>query len=152
MLVEDMVRFEDIRIAPEDYDLAVKIKSEDDIYVARQVVKNFAEKAGFSLADVTKITTAVSELARNIYRYAQEGAIYVRLKYQSDEVIMEVVAYDRGPGIPNIEKAISRGYSTFQRSLGLGLSGVKRLMDSFFIASEVGKGTVVIVEKRKRKF
>lgn len=151
MLEEYRVRFGDVKIKVEDYELVVRIESEDDIYLARQMIKSFAEKSGFPLADVTKVATAVSELARNIYRYAKKGYIYARTKYRDDELILEVVAYDEGPGIPDVEKALSKGYTTFQRSLGLGLSGIKRLMDSFFIASEVGKGTVVIVEKGKRR-
>lgn len=67
-------------VNPQDYDIVLKIKEENDIAVSRQMAKSFAQKNNFSLADVTKIATAVSELARNIYRYAKEGYIYIRKK------------------------------------------------------------------------
>lgn len=142
-----------MEINPRDYDLVLKIKEEKDIATSRQLIKNFAQKMDFSLADVTKIVTAVSELARNIFRYAREGYIYVREKVGPDEArFIEIVALDQGPGIEDVELAVSGGFTTFERSLGLGLSGVRRLMDSFSIKSEVGKGTLVVVEKRRRNF
>lgn len=143
-----------IEVNPQDYDIVLKIKDESDIAVSRQMAKNFAQKMNFSLADVTKIATAVSELARNIYRYAKEGYIYIRKKEAGPEkaTTIEILACDRGPGIENVELAVSGGYTTSERSLGLGLAGIRRLMDSFYIESEVGKGTAVIVEKRRRAF
>lgn len=139
-------------IEGQDFDIVMKIEEESDIAVSRQMAKNFAQKHDFSLADVTKIATAVSELARNIYRYAKEGHIYIRKKDAGPDrsVAIEIVACDRGPGIENLDLALSGGYTTSDRSLGLGLSGIRRLMDSFEIRSEVGKGTFVRVEKRRR--
>lgn len=143
-----------IEINPHDYDLTLKIKEEKDVAVSRQMAKNFAQKMDFSLADVTKIATVVSELARNIYRYAKEGYIYIREKEVGPDKVtwIEIVAVDKGPGIADVELAVTGGYTTCERSLGLGLSGIRRLMDSFSIKSEAGKGTVVIVEKRRRGF
>ncbi|HBT47484.1 MAG TPA: ATP-binding protein [Peptococcaceae bacterium] len=136
-----------------EFDVVVRIAREEDIAVARQMAKQLAQETGFSLADVTKIATAVSELARNIYRYAKEGRIMIRKRLEDrDGPCIEVIAADRGPGISDVELVLTRGYTTYERSLGIGLSGVKRLMDSFEIYSEVGKGTVVITEKRRRKF
>lgn len=143
-----------IKINPHDYDLILKLKEEKDVAVSRQMAKNFSQKIDFSLADVTKIATVVSELARNIYRYAKEGYIYIRKKEVGPDKVpcIEIVAVDKGPGIEDVELAVTGGYTTSERSLGLGLSGIRRLMDSFSIKSEVGKGTVVIVEKRRRGF
>ncbi|SHM56990.1 serine/threonine-protein kinase RsbT [Caldanaerovirga acetigignens] len=143
-----------IEVNPQDYDIVLKIKDESDIAVSRQMAKNFAQKMDFSLADVTKIATAVSELARNIYRYAKEGYIFIRKKEAGPEkaIAIEILACDKGPGIENVELAVSGGYTTSERSLGLGLAGIRRLMDSFHIESKVGKGTAVIVEKRRRVF
>lgn len=136
-----------------EFDVVVRIAREEDIAVARHMAKQLAQEAGFSLADVTKIATAVSELARNIYRYAKEGRIMIRKRLEDkDDPCIEVIAADRGPGISDVELVLTRGYTTYERSLGIGLSGVKRLMDSFHIYSEVGKGTVVVTEKRRRKF
>ncbi len=137
----------------QEFDIVVRITREEDIAVARQMAKQLAQEIGFSLADVTRIATAVSELARNIYRYARQGRIMIRKRLEDgDSPGIEVIAADRGPGIPDIELVLTRGYTTWERSLGIGLSGVKRLMDSFAIHSEVGKGTVVITEKRRRAF
>jgi len=143
----------DFSVDTEDYDLVLKIRQEADIAVARQMVKDFAKKNGFSLADVTKIATVVSELSRNIQRYAKKGYICARKKHGKDgNVLLEVLAYDNGPGIKDVELAVTGGYTTSQRSLGLGLSGVRRLMDTFKIISEEGKGTIVITEIRRRTF
>lgn len=140
-------------IQEEDFDVVMRISREDDIAIARQMAKQLAQEAGFSLADVTKIATAVSELARNIYRYAQTGVIMIRKQHQeTNNPSIQVVAVDHGPGIEDLDLALKRGYTTHERSLGIGLSGVKRLMDSFEIASKVGVGTTVVVEKRRRKF
>lgn len=138
----------------EDYDLSVRIREENDIVVARQMVKNMVRKMGFTLSDVTKISTAVSELARNIYRYAGEGYILLREKQEKDgkNVEVEIVAYDRGPGIEDLDSALKDGYTTTRNSFGLGLPGVRRLMDSFHIESEKGSGTIVIVSKKRRAF
>ncbi|MDI3535110.1 MAG: serine/threonine-protein kinase RsbT, partial [Thermosediminibacterales bacterium] len=76
----DDKNFNDIDINVHDYDIVLKIKDENDIAVSRQMAKSFAQKNNFSLADVTKIATAVSELSRNIYRYAKEGHIYIKKK------------------------------------------------------------------------
>lgn len=141
-----------IQINIDDYDVFIKIKEEKDIVVARQMVKGIAKKLGFSLADITKISTAVSELSRNIYRYAESGYIYVKEKNRNNEIELEIVAVDKGPGIENVELAVVRGYTTTKGSLGLGLSGVRRLMDTFYIESKVGVGTVVIISKRRRTF
>ncbi|HHW01939.1 MAG TPA: anti-sigma regulatory factor [Thermoanaerobacterales bacterium] len=153
MIVDDK-NFNDIDININDYDIVLKIKDENDIAVSRQMAKSFAQKNNFSLADVTKIATAVSELSRNIYRYAKEGYIYIKKKETEPDkdVSIEIIAYDRGPGIENVEQAVAGGYTTSERSLGLGLSGIRRLIDSFYIKSEVGKGTVVMAEKRRRRF
>lgn len=150
----DVEKFETILASqPHEFDVVVRITKEEDIAVARQMAKKLAQEMGFSLADTTKIATAVSELARNIYRYAQQGRIMVRKKdgRKSDPSI-EIIAADQGPGIPDVELVLTKGYTTYERSLGIGLSGVKRLMDSFAIYSVAGKGTVVVAEKRRRRF
>ncbi len=139
------------KVDPVNYDTFIKISEENDIVLARKMAKDFANKAGFSLADVTKIATTVSELARNIYRYAKEGLILFKLRGDEKDTI-EIVAFDEGPGIEDLELALTKGYSTTKRSLGLGLSGIKRLMDEFKIESKPGKGTIVKVAKRKRRF
>lgn len=141
------------KIPIDEYQVVVKVAKEEDILLARQMAKNFASDSGFSLVDVTKVATVVSELARNIFRYAGSGFILLRLREEErGGKVLEIVAYDEGPGIESLGTVLRGGYSTSSRSFGLGLSGVKRLMDVFEIKSEKGKGTIVRVEKRQRRF
>jgi serine/threonine-protein kinase RsbT len=124
----------------------VPINSDADIVVARQKGRELAVHLGFSSTDSTLIATAISELARNIVLYAKQGEIIVAAVQNASKHGIAVVARDKGPGIVNIEQAMQGGYST-SRSLGLGLPGVKRLMDQFEIVSTLGEGTTVTVRK-----
>ncbi len=124
----------------------VPIDSDADIVVARQKARELAVHLGFSSTDSTLIATAISELARNIVLYAKHGEIIVVAVQNASRYGIAVVARDNGPGIPNIEQVMQGGYST-SRSLGLGLPGVKRLMDQFEIVSTLGEGTTVTVRK-----
>jgi serine/threonine-protein kinase RsbT len=101
---------------------------------------------GFTSSDATLIATAISELARNIVSYARTGKIVLRGIQASSRVGIQVVASDEGPGIADIRKALRDGFST-SGSLGLGLPGVRRLMDEFGITSQPGHGTTVVVKK-----
>lgn len=105
-----------------------------------------ASQAGFSSSHLTIIATAISEVARNIVDYAQEGEIVLMLVTVSDRCGLQIVASDSGPGIADIHAAMGDGYSS-NAGLGIGLSGSRRLMDEFDIASEVGKGTTVTMTK-----
>lgn len=124
----------------------VGIKGSEDIILARQIAREMAKELGFGLADQTRITTAVSELSRNIYTYAATGRVIVKSLSESAKKGIEIIAEDKGPGIPDIELAMQDGYST-NKSLGQGLPGTKRLMDEFGIKSEVGVGTTVMIRK-----
>jgi serine/threonine-protein kinase RsbT len=125
----------------------VGIKGSEDVVLARQIVREMAKELGFGLADQTRITTAVSELSRNIYLYAGTGRVVVKALSESAKKGMEIIAEDKGPGIPDIEMAMQDGYSTSKGLLGQGLPGTKRLMDEFEIKSEMGKGTTVTIRK-----
>src|SRR5262249_17173588 len=120
----------------------VPIMSDLDIIRARQTGRTEASKLGFSSTDLTRIATAISELARNMVMYAKEGEIVVRLVRSPERQGVVVIARDKGPGIADIRQTLLDGYST-SRSLGLGLPGVRRLMDEFEIESQMGMGTVV---------
>lgn len=128
----------------------VPINSDADIVLARQKGRALAMLLGFSSTEVTLIATAISELARNIVQYPKRGEIILGLVKESSRSGVFVVAHDEGPGIPDIRRAITDGYST-SGGLGLGLPGVRRLMDEFEIVSEAGKGTTVIVKKWKQQ-
>jgi len=92
------------------------------------------------------IATAISELARNIVMYAGQGEVIIRSVEISNGKSIVIVARDNGPGIRSVEDALRDGYST-SGGLGLGLPGVKRLMDEFAIESELGQGTMVTIKK-----
>jgi len=127
-----------------------RITSENDIVMARKVVREAATALGFGLTDVTRIVTAASELTRNIYHYAKSGVMHWRSLNQGVCVGLELTFEDNGPGILDIEKAMEAGFST-GKGLGMGLPGSKRLMDEMTVESKVGKGTTVIVRKWLKK-
>lgn len=124
------------------------IRSEGDVVEARHRVREFGRELGFSSIDLALIATAVSEICRNIIQYAGTGTLSFGEERSSRSVGIVIVAEDKGPGIPDISLAMQDGYST-RNSLGMGLPGVKRLMDEFAIESEVGKGTRVVMKKWK---
>lgn len=127
-------------------EIRVTISSDQDIVVARQKGRSLALELGFSSGDATLIATAISELARNIVSYAGSGQIVLKDVQGSTRVGITVAASDNGPGIPNVSQALRDGFST-SGSLGLGLPGVRRLMDEFEIVSKPGQGTNVVVKK-----
>jgi serine/threonine-protein kinase RsbT len=130
-------------------EIRVTINSDQDIVTARQKGRALAIELGFSSGDATLVATAISELARNIVSYARKGEIQLNTVQGSGRQGILIVASDDGPGIQDIRQAMRDGFST-SGSLGLGLPGVRRLMDEFEIASEPGQGTIVKVKKWKQ--
>lgn len=126
----------------------VSIHSDKDIVTARQTGRTLALTLGFSETESTLIATAISELARNIVSYAKKGEVRIASMNHSRRRGIMVIARDDGPGIPDVRLALQDGYST-SGSLGLGLPGVKRLMDEFGLVSNVGRGTIVTIKKWK---
>lgn len=124
----------------------ISVKEELDIVTARQAGRELSRSLGFSVVDQTRITTAISELARNIVLYATEGKIMIRAINTGYYQGIEVVAEDKGPGILNVEKAMEDGYST-SNGLGAGLPGVRRLMDEFELKTNPGQGTTIRIVK-----
>jgi serine/threonine-protein kinase RsbT len=127
-------------------DIQVAIRSDPDIVSARQQGRSLAAAIGFTATDATLIATAISELARNIVTYAGRGDVTIRGLEISQRRGIVIIARDSGPGIRNIDDVLRDGYST-SGGLGLGLPGVRRLMDEFTIGSELGHGTTVTVKK-----
>ncbi|MCW2696575.1 MAG: rsbT [Modestobacter sp.] len=128
-----------------DGEVCIPIRSDGDIVAARQAARELASRLGFSRTDLTLIATAVSEVARNIVRFAGSGEVVVSLLERPRRGV-HVVARDTGPGIADVEQAMVDGYSTYS-GLGLGLPGARRLMDEFAVASEIGRGTTVTMTK-----
>jgi serine/threonine-protein kinase RsbT len=124
----------------------VAIASSADIVMARQQGRALASTVGFTGSDLTVIATAISELARNILEYATSGRIVLNLTAKGERPGITICAHDEGPGIADITRALGVGYSTGQ-GLGLGLPGVRGLMDEFEIVSRAGEGTQVTVRK-----
>jgi serine/threonine-protein kinase RsbT len=128
----------------ERYDIS--IIHETDSFYASQRSRILAEQIGFNQIDTSAIVTAVSELAQNIYGHANAGTIILRTIKDHKRKGMEVVAEDYGPGIQDIATALQDGFTT-GTTLGLGLPGVKRLMDEFVFDAERTKGTKITVRK-----
>jgi serine/threonine-protein kinase RsbT len=124
----------------------VPIRTEGDIVAARRAVREAAVQAGFGMTDVTRIVTAASELARNVFKYAGEGVMRWRQLENGGRTGIELQFVDHGPGIPDIQLALQEGFST-GAGLGLGLPGAKRLTDELDIQSIVGQGTTVTLKK-----
>jgi serine/threonine-protein kinase RsbT len=124
----------------------VSIERDMDIVTARQKGRALALATGFSRTDQTIIALAISEIARNIISYAQRGKITLGRVDEAGRRGVVIVARDDGPGIPDIELAMRDGYST-ANSLGVGLPGAKRVMDSFELVSALGRGTTITMKK-----
>jgi RNA polymerase sigma factor (sigma-70 family) len=132
-----------------DSEMRIKIGSDADIVLARKGARDLAGRLGFSATELTVIATAVSEVSRNIVRFAERGEVFLEL-LDGPRPGLRVVARDTGPGIADVERAMSVGYSTYQ-GLGLGLPGARRLMDEFDVISEVGRGTTITMTKWRRE-
>lgn len=129
--------------------VVISINTDTDIVAARQKGRELATELGFGSTDSTLLATAISELARNIVRYAKCGEVFITPVRSGDRVGITVVARDKGPGIANVSLAMQDGFST-SGGLGLGLPGVKRLMDEFHLVSNANTETTVTIKKWKR--
>lgn len=126
----------------------IPVTSGNDIIRVRQVVREAALTAGFSLVDQTKIVTAASELARNIIDYGGGGEVIVEVHDNGARRGVRAIFADSGPGIADIEQALRDGY-TSGGGLGLGLGGARRLSNEFEIKSAPGEGTRVTITRWK---
>jgi RNA polymerase sigma factor (sigma-70 family) len=134
---------------PRDDEIRIPVHTDGDIVVARQRARELAGRLEFSSTDLTVIATAVSEVARNIVRFAGAGEIVLELLEEPRRGV-RVVARDTGPGIADMERAMTDGYSSYG-GLGLGLPGARRLMDEFAVVSEIGRGTTVTMTKWRQE-
>lgn len=125
--------------------LVIRIEQEDDIVRARLAAGDACRQLGFSPMRSTRVMTAVSELARNVFHYAGDGQIAIT-PFTGGCSGVEITARDQGPGIENIDEVLSDGYRS-PRGTGGGLKAIRLLMDSFQIESSPGAGTEVVVRK-----
>ena len=126
----------------------IYVRRESDIVKVRERVRRLAREMGFDSTTQIKITTAVSEVTRNIYEYAKSGAISLALAERGDAFGLLVTARDDGPGIDEATlRSIMRGHYQSSSGLGVGLSGTRKLMDEFDIQTRAGEGTRVTLVK-----
>jgi serine/threonine-protein kinase RsbT len=133
---------------PDPKNETLAIVSSSDVVVVRQAVRAAAAALGFSLVDQTKIVTAASELARNTFEHGGGGTARIEVVTLGVRRGLRLTFEDKGPGIPDLTLALKDGYTT-GGGMGLGLSGSKRLVNEFDIASKVGEGTRVTITKWK---
>lgn len=133
------------RAGPDTDQVRIQIRGDPDIVQARKSARSLAADLDFSRTETTLIATAVSEIARNIVRFAGEGQMLLE-ELADPRPGIRIVARDSGPGIADVEQALRDGYSTYH-GLGLGLPGARRLMDEFHLTSERGRGTTVTMTK-----
>jgi serine/threonine-protein kinase RsbT len=128
---------------------AMRIDSEDDVVRVRSRVRDVAQRLGFDAFAIAAIATAASELTRNTWIHGGGGSARVEEVEEAGRRGVRLEFRDSGPGIADIERVLRGGFST-RRSLGLGLSGTRRLVDEFRIESALGAGTHIVVAKWAR--
>ena len=126
--------------------VVLPIRKQEDIVRVRQATREHAIAHGFSLVDQTKLVTAASELARNTLDYGNGGEVEIARLIDGMRKGLRLTFSDQGPGIEDLPKALTDGYST-GGGLGLGLSGARRLSNDFNIESAPGKGTRVMIAR-----
>jgi len=129
----------------------IQIDNEAEIVAVRQRVRDLAKQYGFDQFAVAALTTAASELSRNIWVHAQTGIARITVLRRGNRVGLGLEFVDHGPGIADLNRALAGGFST-AKSLGLGLLGTKRLVDEFSVDTEPGRGTKIVIHKWKKEF
>ncbi|VVO66826.1 Serine/threonine-protein kinase RsbT [Pseudomonas fluorescens] len=122
------------------------IHIEQDVVLARQLARKLAQECGMRLIDLTKLVTAVSELARNTMVYGGGGDMDWQILDENSRIGLRLVFRDEGPGIPDIKLAMTDGW-TSGSGLGLGLTGAKRLVEEFELETTPGKGTRITITR-----
>jgi serine/threonine-protein kinase RsbT len=126
----------------------LQLRAENDVVAVRQAVRTSAIQQGFTLVDQTKMVTAASEIARNTVVYGRGGTVRIEALEDGVRKGLRLTFEDQGPGIPDIQLALSDGYST-GTGLGMGLGGARRLVNQFEIDSRPGQGTRVALTRWK---
>lgn len=132
----------------EDASCIVPLQTGEDVVRLRQALRERVVAIKLSLVEQTKFVTAASELGRNVLDYGGGGEAHLSLVERDSKRGIKAVFIDQGPGIADVEKALSDGY-TSGGGMGLGLGGAKRLSDEFHIETEMGKGTKITIVKWK---
>ena len=122
------------------------LREQSDILLVRQFVREYAAELGFGVLDQTKLVTAASELGRNTLIHGGGGKVLLETFVANQRRGLRLTFEDQGPGITDLEQAMSDGYTT-KGGLGLGLGGSNRLVNEFELVSRVGEGTRVTVTR-----
>lgn len=122
------------------------VRIEQDVVLARQTTRKLAQDCGMRLIDLTKLVTAVSELARNTMVYGGGGDMDWQVLDDGARKGVRLTFRDEGPGIPDLKLAMTDGW-TSGGGLGLGLTGARRLVEDFELDTEPGKGTRVTIAR-----
>jgi signal transduction histidine kinase/DNA-binding response OmpR family regulator len=126
--------------------LTLAIACERDTVAARQRARQIARLLGFDPQDQTRISTAVSEIARNAFNYAGGGRVEYAIEGRTSPQLFIVQIRDSGPGVRDLENILEGRYKS-STGMGMGILGARRLMDQFQIESSPGKGTTVWLKK-----
>ncbi|MFJ6797185.1 ATP-binding protein [Streptomyces sp. NPDC091268] len=124
----------------------IDLRTEEDLLAVRHAVRAATVTVGFGIVDQTRVITAASELARNAYIHGGGGALLIEYPQRLGRVGLRLTISDNGPGIPDVEDALTDGFTT-GGGLGHGLGGARRLMDEFELDTAEGKGTTVSVTR-----
>ena len=132
--------------APVRFEARLEIANEDDVIAARRRIRQQAADMGFPPTVQAVLAAVLTELARNMIDYAGRGEVHLQDRAHTGRRGLEIVARDHGPGIPNIRETLRSSYSV-AGGLGLGLRGIRGLVDTLDIVSVPGKGTTVTARK-----
>ena len=124
----------------------IAVVQESDVVVARKAVREIAQQLGLDAFAAAAVTTAASELTRNVWVHAGSGTVTIEEVHEDGKTGVRITVHDDGPGIADLDRALAGGHST-SRTLGLGLSGSRRLADVFHIETGKNGGTTVVVTK-----
>jgi serine/threonine-protein kinase RsbT len=128
----------------------LELRTQEQLSIVRRTVQEWATRLGFGTLDRTKLVTAASEIGRNTLVHGMGGRMTLSEVSNDGQVGLQLVFEDSGPGIPDLAKAMTDGYST-AKSLGLGMGGAKRLVSEFDVQSQPGLGTRVSLRQWKRR-
>jgi anti-sigma regulatory factor (Ser/Thr protein kinase) len=125
----------------------VPVVEQSQVSASRFAARDAAEAAGFDEEDVYRAGLVATELASNLVKHASGGEMLIRFVSRSPAAEVELIAIDRGPGMPDIARSMADGHST-SGTPGTGLGAIRRLADDFDIHSQAGKGTVILARLR----
>lgn len=126
--------------------LKLAVGTELDVVAARQRAREIAVQCKFPMQDQVRIATSVSELARNVYNYAQGGKVEFSIEDADGVQVLQIRIEDQGPGFGNLDEILGGRYVS-RTGMGLGILGARRLMDRFEIRTGLGQGTAITMHK-----